>query len=173
MRLGSLFCHCLATAVTGTGLEEWIDKLNQSKPPNTTTWRLDRSSESFLQLVCEKYERASSTELHRDFRVIFDGEQGVDRGALTREFFYICFELTMQNKFKDTALMIGERGHILPEASAEHLIHAYEFIGKMIAHAVRLGCHGFPGLSPALQSYIVYGQGLVNLEDFSPPVSIH
>jgi hypothetical protein len=72
----------------------------------------------------------------------------------------------MQNKFKDTALMIGERGHILPEASAEHLIHAYEFIGKMIAHAVRLGCHGFPGLSPALQSYIVYGQGLVNLEDF-------
>jgi hypothetical protein len=67
--------------------------------------------------------------------------------------------------------MVGEKGHILPEASAEHLIHAFEFIGKMIAHAVKNGCHGFPGLSPAIQHYVVYGNPTF-LEDTMPPVSI-
>jgi len=41
-----------------------------------------------------------------------------------------------------------------------------------IAHAVRHGCHGLPGLSPAIKYYLVHAQGLTFIEDDCPPVSI-
>ena len=146
--------------------------MKQTKTDGKTKWRLDRHSHLFLQMACEKYDIAKVHELQRDLEIIFEGEKGMDRGALTREFFYVAFQCTMENKFKDMQLMVGDEGHVLPDATGEYLTHAFECIGKMIAHAVYNGCRGLPGLSPALQSYLVYGSGPGHIEELRPPVSI-
>jgi hypothetical protein len=166
------------TAPHGRSLEEWIDDLEQRLPENdrrrSTIWRIDRNDEAFLQTLSEKYKKAKNIELQRKLEVVFERESGVDRGALTRELFYMAFEATSSDtlRYKDARLMVGEKGHLLPEPTAEHFVEAYEFIGKMIAHAVRNRCHGLPGLAPAVQAYLVYGKGIANLEDLAPPVSV-
>lgn len=161
-------------AARGRRIEEWIEEINSTKPEGVTKWRIDRSDEKFLQTLSEKYKKAQNRELLRKLEVEFEGEKGIDRGALTREFFYMAFEATSSEKFtyKDVRLMMGDKGHLLPDPSAEHCMDAYEFLGKMIAHAVKNGCRGFHGLAPAVQAYLVYGKGSAFLEELAPPVSV-
>lgn len=161
-----------ATTDSGRSIEEWIEDIEKDAQTGKTLWRVNRHENDFLQTVFEKYTKAKPHELSRKFEVLFEEEQGIDRGALTREFFHIGFEQTMEEKYKDSRLMVGERGCILPEASTRDYAKAYECLGKMIAHAVRHGCYGFPGLSPAIQTYLIYGDSSCDIESLFPPISI-
>ena len=67
--------------------------------------------------------------------------------------------------------MVGKRGHLLPDEMTPHQV--YYGVGKLISHAVLNGCHGLPGLSPALVHYITSGLRNLNaIEDSSPPVAV-
>jgi len=107
----------------------------------------------------------------RDLMVTFDGQVGTDRGALSREFFYLVFEACVSGTYKGVELMSGERGRLIP-ANDDSLIEAFRCLGMALAHAVRHGCRGLPGLSPAVKYYLVRGQGLAFIEDECPPISI-
>jgi len=109
----------------------------------------------------------------RDFVVIFDGMVGVDRGALSREFFHLTLEACVSGTYKDVSLLTGSReaDRLIP-TNDDNLMDAFNCIGMVVAHAVRHGCRGLPGLSPAVKHYLVRGQGLQSIEDLCPPVSI-
>lgn len=160
-------------------IDEWIDEVKgrSVNPGLFTTWEFDRRADDFLEDVADRYLRENiDRELSRDFRVRFTGEQGIDRGALTREFFHLALETVASGTFKDCSLMIGERGHLLPDHTSHHLSHGYKFVGMLIAHAVRNGCRGLVGLSPAIQHYLVHacgkGRGIAFVEELLPPVCI-
>ena len=67
--------------------------------------------------------------------------------------------------------MVGKRGHLLPDEMTPQPV--YCLVGKLISHAVLSGCHGLPGLSPALIHYITSGLRNLNaIDDSSPPVAV-
>jgi hypothetical protein len=160
----------------GRGIDGWIEEMRQRSPnPDLyTTWEVDRHCRDVLEIIADRYLHTNDRELNRDFQVRFTGEQGIDRGALTREFFHLAFEKVLSDKFKDCALMTGERGHLLPDHATDHLVYGYKFVGMLIAHAVRNECRGLPGLSPAIQHYLVHGcgkgRGIAFIEELCPPV---
>jgi hypothetical protein len=160
----------------GRGVDGWIEEMRQRSPnPGLcTTWEVDRHCCDFLDIIADRYLHANDRELNRDFQVRFTGEQGIDRGALTREYFHLTCEKVLSDKFKNCALMIGKRGHLLPDHATDHLVYGYKFVGMLIAHAVRNGCRGLPGLSPAIQHYLVHGcgkgRGIAFVEELCPPV---
>jgi hypothetical protein len=162
----------LGEASVKCSISDWIEKVKETKKDGETKWRIDRKRSDYLQSVSEKYENAREYELRRDLMVIFEGEEAIDRGALTKEFFYLSFETAITGHFKDCKLMIGERGHLLPDATTDHLVHAFKFLGMMLAHAVKSGCRGMPGLSPAIVHYLIHGSSLAFIEDLQPPVTI-
>jgi len=107
----------------------------------------------------------------RDLMVTFNGVVGTDRGALSREFFYLMFEACVSGTYKGVRLMSGDRGRLVPTGD-DNLVDAFRCLGMAIAHAARHGCRGLPGLSPAVKYYLVRGRGLTFIEDECPPVSI-
>jgi len=132
-----------------------------------TSWRIDRKASDFLESVFTQYEKARERTLKRSLEITFEGEAGVDVGGLTKEFFHLAFEAAVSRTYKDCLMFEGKRGHFIPSATAEHLVNGYKYIGMMIVHAARNGCRGLPGLSPAIQHYIVHGEGPATIEDMA------
>jgi hypothetical protein len=52
---------------------------------------VDRTSDAFLDHVFELYTQTPVDTLRRQVRVVFLGEDGIDGGALSREFFFLVF----------------------------------------------------------------------------------
>jgi len=181
----------LALSDGGKSLDEWRlgweDTLRASNKLQTTKWTVDRHAAStmtrpasaadqrdadeFLRDTFDKYKHAKDHELMRNFMVTFDRMAGTDRGALSREFFYLVFEACISGTYKGIRLMIGERGRLIP-TNDDNIMDAFRCLGMAMAHAVRHGCRGLPGLSPAVKYYLVRGQGLTFIEDDFPPLSI-
>jgi len=169
----------------------WVEHLRANNRLLTTTWTVDRQAatsssssardqlrasanshaEEFLMATFDRYKHAKEHELMRDLMVKFIGMDGTDRGALSREFFYLTFEACVSGTYKGSRLMIGERGRLIP-TNDDNVLEAFRCLGMAIAHAVRHGCRGLPGLSPAVKYYLVRGQGLTFIEYDCPPVSI-
>jgi hypothetical protein len=147
-----------------------VEGIQQPDDNNLTTWRINRNAPDFLEAVHDKYKKTKYNELRRKMFIKFEGEEGIDRGALTKDFFYICFKRVNNDRYKDCHMMTGEPGHLIPESTAEHLVDGYKFVGMMIAHAVRNGCRGLPGLSPAIKHYLIFGEGPAFIEELAPPV---
>ena len=113
--------------------EGWKDALGATNKMQTTRWTVDRQSasyladqasanatdrcshaEEFLVATFDKYKHAKEHELMRQLMVTFAGMPGTDRGAISREFFYLTFEACISGTYKGTRLMTGERGRLIP-----------------------------------------------------------
>ena len=81
-------------------------------------------------------------------RVIFIGEEGVDAGGLTREFFTLFFRTTpMFNSYKSF--------EVKPDyLEKQH----YRVLGKLVAKALICGHPGPRCLSNAIANYIITGK---------------
>jgi hypothetical protein len=165
--------------VTGTQtIDDWIHDLPNSPAATQlsnlpTNWRFSRRANDRLEAALKQYETADDGQLMGRLSIVFEGESGIDRGGLTREFFETLFRDVMSlGTYSCCVLMEGEPGHQLPCATSRQLSHVYKSIGKMIVHAVRNGCHGLPGLSPAVQHYLINTDGMAFIEDNLPAMSI-
>jgi hypothetical protein len=154
--------------------QDWTERALPDARHLKTKWTLDRKVPDLLETVFALYDRAKDREIQRMLTVEFEGEAAIDGGALTREFFSLAFEAVLSRMYKDCPMMEGERGHLLPDVSASHLVHGFRDLGRMMAHAARNGCRGLPGLSPAIQYYLVHGGGhsIAFIEEMTPPVTI-
>lgn len=130
---------------------------------------LDRS-ENILDSVFPLYERMSSRNLRRIAALKFSGEEGTDMGALTREFFFITLEAVISGTFKGQKVMVGSRGHLIPNPMVDCRCFAY--LGRVIVHAVVNGSKGLCGLSPSIVHYFVSNTSATCLEDSHPPLSV-
>jgi len=203
MHIASVLDDCETVLFLSAGqrsLDDWRDgwkegRSAKNKLLGTTTWHIDRhapisvtrtedqplasaynqAQELYLLETFDKYKCAKEYELMRNFMVTFEGMDGTDRGAMSREFFYLNFEACISGMYKGSSLLTGDRGRLIP-TNDDNLMDADAFrcLGKMIAHAVRHGCRGLPGLSPAIKHYLVRGQGLSFIENecLPPPISI-
>lgn len=88
--------------------------------------------------------------LQYEFRVEFDGEEGIDAGALRAEFFQHLLKLVNHNWFE------GNSFRRVPKKDCT-LEHNFEICGLLIADSILQGGPGFPCLCPAVFSYILYG----------------
>ena len=86
-------------------------------------------------------------QLRRELRIEFEGEEGVDAGALRNEFFEIL--LREMNE-----LLFEGRENSLPKDS--NLQRLFECAGIIIAHSVLQGGPGFPCLCAAAVSYLLH-----------------
>jgi len=153
-------------------ISEWANDVDDDDTTYATTWKIDRKADDLLESVFAEYEKARERALRRPLAITFEGEAGVDAGGLTKEFFHLAFEAVVSRTYKDCAMFEGERGHFLPNAAAEHLVGGYRYVGMMIAHAAKNGCRGLPGLSPAIQRYIVEADGPATIDDVAHLVTV-
>jgi len=79
----------------------------------------------------------------------FEGEEGIDTGALRAEFFQNLMKLVNDNWFE------GNSSCHVPKKDC-NLERNFEICG-MIAHSILQGGPGFPCLCPPVFSYILYG----------------
>jgi len=166
---------------------DWKNALRaENKLQGSTKWTIDRHAlaavtrtddqaslpdQEYLMATFDKYKHSKPHELMRNFMVSSEGMVSTDRGAISREFFYLTFEACISGTYKGSPLMIGDRGRLIP-TDYENPMDAFKCLGMMIAHAVRQGCRGLHGLSPAIKYYLVCGQGMSFIENDCPPVSI-
>ena len=105
----------------------------------------------------------------------FVGKAEVDAGGVMREFFHLLME-RLKNQGVSINLFEGQVRHLVP-------IHSYNVLsgglfvqaGKMILHSIINDCHGVPGLSPAVVSYLMSGKrdaavAHVCVEDIPDPI---
>lgn len=130
---------------------------------------LDRS-ENILDSVFPLYERMSSKNLRRIAALKFSGEEGTDMGALTREFFFITLEAVVSGTFKGQKVLVGSRGHLIPNPMVD--CRCFTYLGRVIVHAIVNGSKGLCGLSPAIVHYFVCNTSATSLEDSHPPLSV-
>ena len=63
-------------------------------------WTFDRTSDTFVDDVMEKYNILDDHGLRRRLVVNFVGEPGIDMGAISREFFLVTLEAIIGGQFK-------------------------------------------------------------------------
>lgn len=153
-------------------VSDWVERVVEDSDAHYTKWKIDRKASDFLESVFTEYEKVRERAFRRPLEITFEGEPGVDAGGLTKEFFHLAFEAVLSRTYKDCPMFEGKRGHLIPSSSAEHLVNGYKYIGMMIVHAAMNGCRGLPGLSPAIQHYIVHGEGPATIEDVAYLVNI-
>ncbi|CAH3133720.1 unnamed protein product [Porites lobata] len=92
------------------------------------------------------------------------GEQGLDAGGITREYFYFLVESMKQCSPDGITLLEGALGHLVPKHDYELLSSGmFIIMGKMILHAVLNNCCGISGISPAIVKYIATGKSGIHL----------
>ena len=110
-----------------------------------------------LKQVVRKYKNPSF-DITKCLNVMFADEPGIDGGGLTREYFHILMESLSTPSDGELALFEGQAGHLIPS-------HNYDFVsgglfvlvGKMILYVILNKCKGIPGIAPAVVSYLVSG----------------
>ena len=88
-------------------------------------------------------------QLRRGIRIEFEGEEGIDAGALPNEF----FELLLQQM--NDQLFEGRENGRLPKKDS-NLQRLFECAGVIIAHSVFQGGPAFPCLCAAAFNYLLY-----------------
>lgn len=129
---------------------------------------VNRSSTTLLDDLVQLYINAPTKLLHSRLNVVFEGEPGVDGGALSREFFCLIFRALIDRTVKDRSVFEGDRGHLLP--AVDHVLseaRVFWIVGVLVAQASCNGCHGLPGLSPAVRQFLARGARVSALEEIS------
>lgn len=88
-------------------------------------------------------------QLRREVRIEFDGEEGIDAGALRNEFFELLLRQINDQLFE------GRDNSRLPKKDS-NLQRLFECAGVIIAHSVFQGGPAFPCLCAAAFNYIIY-----------------
>ena len=134
---------------------------------------VDRENDLLKQML-RKYKNPGF-DVTRPLCVEFVGEAGVDAGGVTREFFHLLME-RLKKQGVSINLFEGQVGHLVPINNYDVLSGGlFVQAGKMILHAILNDCHGVPGLSPAVVSYLISGRrdaavAHVCVEDIPDPV---
>lgn len=115
--------------------------------------KLWRSALSFYKNCRHRPER-----LFYALRIEFDGEEGVDAGALRREFFQGLMK-EMNDKLFEGALT-----RRVPKRDS-NIENNFQSAGMMIGHSVMQGGPSFPCLCPALFSVLLFGDKDKALEE--------
>jgi len=71
---------------------------------------VNRSSDTLLDDFVQLYRNAPIKMLHSNIVVQFEGEIGVDGGALSREFFALIFQALIDRTIKSRNVFEGKRG---------------------------------------------------------------
>lgn len=139
-----------------------------AKDEGETVWKINRRAPEYLEYLQKKYAAASEVDFRKPVRIEFINERGYDSKGLTREFFHTSQEALVCQDYKGKKLLVGERGHLIPNSFGEHLRDGFFLIGQLIAHAVANGCYGLCGLSPAVQKYLLNWSQMMsrNMEDW-------
>lgn len=147
-------------------IEYWRKQNISYKPKRLSVLR----SDNLLDTVIPLYADMSSKSLNRVASVKFSGEEGTDMGALTREFFFIAFEAVISGMFKGQKVMVGKRGHLIPNSMVDGRL--YFHIGQMMVHAVINHSKGICDMSPAIVHYLTSNTRASSFEDSHPPLSV-
>lgn len=111
------------------------------------------------------------------FQVSFAGEEGIDAGGLTREFFHIVFRMLIAEtpSICNRQLFHGRcRGHLLPTIDADLVLkwRVFWFVGVVTVQAVRTGCRGLPGLCDALRGFLAMGARMNDISKLMDYLSV-
>ncbi len=134
---------------------------------------VDRKNDLLKQML-RKYKNPEF-DVTRPLSVEFVGEQGVDAGGVTREFFHLLME-RLKSQGGSINVFEGQAGHLVPIHNYDVLSGGlFEQAGKMILHAILNDCNGVPGLSPAVVSYLNSGKrdaaiANITIHDIPDPV---
>ena len=88
-------------------------------------------------------------QLRKELRIEFEGEEGVDAGALRNEFFEVLLREMNELLFE------GRESSRLPKKDS-NLQRLFECAGVIIAHSILQGGPGFPCLCRAAVSYLLH-----------------
>ena len=115
--------------------------------------QLWRSALSFYKNCIHNVER-----LLYGLRIEFEGEEGVDAGALKLEF----FECLLQEM--DEQLFEGDPTRRVPKRNS-NIDKNFQSAGMMIGHSIMQGGPSFSCLCPAVYSFILFGDKELALEE--------
>ena len=115
--------------------------------------RLWRDALSFYKNSLHSLDR-----LKHELRIEFRGEEGIDAGALRREFFESLL------KELNNRLFEGEDSSRLPKYDS-NVRGLFETAGMMIGHSVVQGGPSFSCICPAAYSYMLYGDRELSLAE--------
>lgn len=124
--------------------EDVIHQFQQSVTPDSNvTYFLTVRREHILRDGIRFYKLAAAQKelLFREFLVEFEGEQGVDGGALKMEFFSKLFDQMKHEMFEETPT-----GSLIPRRSGWNL-QLFKTIGIAIGHSLLHNGPSFNGLS--------------------------
>ena len=107
--------------------------------------RLWRTALGFYKNSARRPER-----LLHDFCIEFEGEEGIDAGALRNEFFENLLKYMDQEMFK------GDVSRRVPKKDCS-LEKNFVYAGMMIGHSILHGGPGYPCICPAVYSFLLFG----------------
>lgn len=119
------------------------------------SWTIDVVRRQFVRTAIEQLDESSTEDWQRQLKVKFVGEEGIDIGGLTREFFSLLFtneELFEHNGFHFDSQMMRKR--------------IYFLLGKAIAMALLSGHPGPQCFHKYIAEYICTGQ-IPNMGDIT------
>ena len=131
---------------------------------------INRHSDTLFRDIIAIYKRANDNLMRRP-DVTFEGEEGVDAGGPTLEFFWLALQQMKKGDGHNINLFEGDCGHFLPIHCTSYLDSGLFYVfGKVLAHSILHGGCGFPSLSPAMARFIVEGEpdsasSLVSVDD--------
>ena len=115
--------------------------------------RLWRNAACFYKNCLHHQERLSY-----DLHIEFQGEEGIDAGALKCEFFECLMKEVNERLFE------GEITRRLPKRD-NGVERNHEIAGIIFGHSILQGGPAFPVLCPAVFDYLVYGDEFPSVED--------
>lgn len=112
-------------------VEERISK--QMLSDEDLTWSVKREGIWRCALSFYKTAQVNPQRLKKNLVIEFDGEQGLDGGALKKEFFSLLF------KEVDWRMFEGSRDHRIPRKGCDN-IGLFKLAGAMLSHSVMQNC---------------------------------
>ena len=130
-------------------LGEALSAISMSPTPSNDDefWRLSVLRQDLVNTAMENIEDAEEKDWNLPLKVRFIGEEGVDAGGLSREFFSLFF--------RETPMLENNTFSVKPEFLN---CRKYYILGRLVAKALIFGHPGPRCLSYPIAKYITTGQ---------------
>ena len=153
-------------AASSFSLDDAIDELVNCSPEQSnktlvqvlTEFRSQVKPEEEINITVERdniwcnvlafYKKSDKERLRKKLVVAFEGEDGVDAGALAAEFFQLALDQVKKRLFQ------GKPERVLPIKDSTKA-HLFFIAGVIVAHSLLQNGPSFPCLCPALYDYLV------------------
>ena len=116
-----------------------------------------RASQDYGNIVRQMFRLIKSGQLNIKAKpnVVFANEAGIDADGLTQELCHMVMA-TLQDGKGGVQLFEGKTAHLIPVHNEEYIAsHYFEYVGKLIGHAVIHAKFGLVGLSRAIAMYLI------------------